>query len=96
MDMNMISKATEAALEMVSKYFPDMIVLALSGNYCTDKKPAAINCIEGRGKSIVAAAVIPGKIVKSEDYRRGFVQLEHEEELGWKCDGWLGDRKSVV
>ncbi|KAH9913104.1 uncharacterized protein B0H18DRAFT_1088202 [Fomitopsis serialis] len=35
------------------------------GNYCTDKKPAAINWIEGRGKSIVAEAVIPGKVVKS-------------------------------
>ncbi|KAG1813099.1 hypothetical protein EV424DRAFT_1417143 [Suillus variegatus] len=36
-----------------------------SGNYCTDKKPAAINWIEGRGKSVVAEAVIPGKVVKS-------------------------------
>jgi hydroxymethylglutaryl-CoA reductase (NADPH) len=42
-----------------------MITLALSGNYCTDKKPAAINWIEGRGKSVVAEAVIPGRVVKS-------------------------------
>lgn len=42
-----------------------MLVLALSGNYCTDKKPAAINWIEGRGKSVVAEAVIPGKIVQT-------------------------------
>jgi hydroxymethylglutaryl-CoA reductase (NADPH) len=42
-----------------------MVVLALSGNYCTDKKPAAINWIEGRGKSVTAEAVIPGKIVKT-------------------------------
>jgi hydroxymethylglutaryl-CoA reductase (NADPH) len=40
-----------------------MVVLALSGNYCTDKKPAAINWIDGRGKSVVAEAVVPGKIV---------------------------------
>ncbi|EIW55552.1 3-hydroxy-3-methylglutaryl-coenzyme A reductase [Trametes versicolor FP-101664 SS1] len=65
MGMNMISKATEAALALLGREFPDMIVLCLSGNYCTDKKPAAINWIEGRGKSIVAEAVIPGKIVKS-------------------------------
>jgi len=65
MGMNMISKGTEKALEVMSKYFPEMVVLALSGNYCTDKKPAAINWIEGRGKSVVAEAVIPGKIVKS-------------------------------
>jgi hydroxymethylglutaryl-CoA reductase (NADPH) len=65
MGMNMISKGTEKALEVMSKYFPEMIVLALSGNYCTDKKPAAINWIEGRGKSVVAEAVVPGHIVKS-------------------------------
>ncbi|OAX36835.1 hypothetical protein K503DRAFT_867290 [Rhizopogon vinicolor AM-OR11-026] len=65
MGMNMISKGTEKALEVVQKHFPEMITLALSGNYCTDKKPAAINWIEGRGKSVVAEAVIPGKIVKS-------------------------------
>ncbi|KAG9123413.1 3-hydroxy-3-methylglutaryl-coenzyme A (HMG-CoA) reductase isozyme [Ceratobasidium sp. 392] len=56
---------TEKALEVMSEYFPEMSVLALSGNYCTDKKPAAINWIEGRGKSVVAEAVIPGKVVKS-------------------------------
>jgi hydroxymethylglutaryl-CoA reductase (NADPH) len=65
MGMNMISKGTEKALATLQEYFPSMIVLALSGNYCTDKKPAAINWIEGRGKSIVAEAVIPGKVVKS-------------------------------
>ncbi|KAH9974056.1 hypothetical protein BGW80DRAFT_1305031 [Lactifluus volemus] len=52
-------------LGVMSKYFPEMVVLALSGNYCTDKKPAAINWIEGRGKSVVAEAVIPGHVVKS-------------------------------
>ncbi|KAG1759153.1 hydroxymethylglutaryl-coenzyme A reductase-domain-containing protein [Suillus occidentalis] len=65
MGMNMISKGTEKALEVVQKHFPEMITLALSGNYCTDKKPAAINWIEGRGKSVVAEAVIPGRVVKS-------------------------------
>ncbi|KAJ7274991.1 hydroxymethylglutaryl-coenzyme A reductase-domain-containing protein [Mycena rebaudengoi] len=65
MGMNMISKGTEKALECMQSKFPEMVVLALSGNYCTDKKPAAINWIEGRGKSVVAEAVVPGKVVKS-------------------------------
>ncbi|KAG5643077.1 hypothetical protein DXG03_001605 [Asterophora parasitica] len=65
MGMNMISKGTEKALEVMQHEFPTMVVLALSGNYCTDKKPAAINWIEGRGKSVVAEAVVPGKIVVS-------------------------------
>ncbi|KAI6104307.1 hydroxymethylglutaryl-CoA reductase [Pisolithus sp. B1] len=45
----------------MQKHFPGMVILALSGNYCTDKKPAAINWMEGRGKSVVAEAVVPGK-----------------------------------
>eukprot|EP00696_Hemimastix_kukwesjijk_P005823 gnl/Hemi2/17365_TR5768_c0_g1_i1.p1 gnl/Hemi2/17365_TR5768_c0_g1~~gnl/Hemi2/17365_TR5768_c0_g1_i1.p1 ORF type:complete len:252 (+),score=23.61 gnl/Hemi2/17365_TR5768_c0_g1_i1:80-757(+) len=32
---------------------------------CTDKKPAAINWILGRGKSIVVEAVVPESVVKS-------------------------------
>jgi hydroxymethylglutaryl-CoA reductase (NADPH) len=65
MGMNMISKGTEKALAAMNEMFPDMDVLALSGNYCTDKKPAAINWIEGRGKSVVAEAIVPGKVVRS-------------------------------
>jgi hydroxymethylglutaryl-CoA reductase (NADPH) len=42
-----------------------MQIISLSGNYCTDKKPAAINWIEGRGKSVVAEAIIPGSVVKT-------------------------------
>ncbi|KAG8987565.1 3-hydroxy-3-methylglutaryl-coenzyme A (HMG-CoA) reductase isozyme, partial [Tulasnella sp. 427] len=65
MGMNMISKGTEKALAVMSEHFPTMSVLALSGNYCTDKKPNAMNWIEGRGKSVVAEAVVPGNVVKS-------------------------------
>ncbi|KAI8352689.1 hydroxymethylglutaryl-coenzyme A reductase-domain-containing protein [Mortierella sp. GBAus27b] len=65
MGMNMISKGCERALEVLGERFPTMSIVSLSGNYCTDKKPAAINWIEGRGKSVVAEAVIPGKIVES-------------------------------
>ncbi|XP_076854190.1 3-hydroxy-3-methylglutaryl-CoA reductase a [Brachyhypopomus gauderio] len=64
MGMNMISKGTEQALARLKEEFPDLQVLAVSGNYCTDKKPAAINWIEGRGKSVVCEATIPAKIVK--------------------------------
>ncbi|TXT13281.1 hypothetical protein VHUM_00648 [Vanrija humicola] len=65
MGMNMISKGTEKALEVLQHRYPEMDVLALSGNYCTDKKPAAINWIEGRGKSVVAEGIVPGHIVKT-------------------------------
>lgn len=67
MGMNMISKGVEYSLKyMVEECgFDDMEVISVSGNYCTDKKPAAINWIEGRGKSVVAAAIVPGHIVRS-------------------------------
>ncbi|XP_069137077.1 3-hydroxy-3-methylglutaryl-coenzyme A reductase-like [Argopecten irradians] len=65
MGMNMVSKGSERALTTILEQFPDMEILSLSGNFCTDKKPSAVNWLEGRGKSVVSEAVIPGKIVKS-------------------------------
>ncbi|XP_060091802.1 3-hydroxy-3-methylglutaryl-Coenzyme A reductase [Heteronotia binoei] len=64
MGMNMISKGTEKALARLQEEFPDLHILAVSGNYCTDKKPAAVNWIEGRGKSVVCEAIIPAKVVR--------------------------------
>lgn len=66
MGMNMISKGVEFSLTQMMEEFgwDDMNIVSVSGNYCTDKKPAAINWIEGRGKSVIAEAVIPGDVVK--------------------------------
>jgi hydroxymethylglutaryl-CoA reductase (NADPH) len=64
MGMNMISKAVTEALTYIYSIFDDMKVLGLSGNYCTDKKPSAINWIDGRGKSVVCEATIPKEVVK--------------------------------
>lgn len=65
MGMNMAGKATEAALAVITEAFPDVFVVALSGNVCTDKKPSAINWIEGRGKSVSVDCTIPADIVKT-------------------------------
>jgi len=67
MGMNMISKGVEKALSMMAAEsgFDDMSIISLSGNYCIDKKPAAINWIDGRGKGVVAEAIIPGDVVRS-------------------------------
>ncbi|KAH9862692.1 hypothetical protein J1614_010785 [Plenodomus biglobosus] len=67
MGMNMISKGVEHALTVMATDagFDDMRVVTVSGNYCTDKKAAAINWIDGRGKGVVAEAIIPGAVVKS-------------------------------
>ncbi|WP_265110066.1 hydroxymethylglutaryl-CoA reductase (NADPH) [Halosolutus halophilus] len=62
MGMNMATIATEAACEVVERETPASLV-ALSGNLCSDKKPAAINAVEGRGRSVTADVVIPGDVV---------------------------------
>ncbi|PHH69010.1 hypothetical protein CDD80_7081 [Ophiocordyceps camponoti-rufipedis] len=66
MGMNMISKGVEKALNvMAASGFTDMAITSVSGNYCADKKASALNWIEGRGKSVVAEAVIPPEVVRS-------------------------------
>lgn len=65
MGMNMVTIATEKVL---AKLYDDLGVhpLALSGNLCVDKKPAAINVVEGRGKTVVAEVLIPKDIVEAK------------------------------
>nr|CAJ2477933.1 unnamed protein product [Leishmania braziliensis] len=64
MGMNMITKGCDKALRVLQQHIPSMRVLALSGNFCTDKKPSAVNWVEGRGKSVVAEAVIKRCVVE--------------------------------
>nr|QED58292.1 3-hydroxy-3-methylglutaryl coenzyme A reductase [Phalaenopsis japonica] len=64
MGMNMVSKGVQNVLDCLQNDFPDMDVISISGNFCSDKKPAAVNWIEGRGKSVVCEAIIKGEIVK--------------------------------
>ncbi|XP_065321713.1 3-hydroxy-3-methylglutaryl-coenzyme A reductase-like isoform X2 [Gordionus sp. m RMFG-2023] len=64
MGMNMISKACDVVLKHMQTIHSDMEILSLSGNYCVDKKAAALNWIEGRGKSVVCEALITADVVK--------------------------------
>ncbi|MGP8321597.1 MAG: hydroxymethylglutaryl-CoA reductase (NADPH) [Methanosarcinaceae archaeon] len=64
MGMNMVTIATEAVVDLiVDEFGADPI--SLSGNMCTDKKPAAINNILGRGKTVVAEVTIPEDMVET-------------------------------
>ena len=72
-------QGTEKALNMIGRLFPTMEVISLSGNFCTDKKPAAVNWIEGRGKSVVCEATIPAQTVKQVR------EMEHSRETGRGC-----------
>lgn len=58
-----IFQGTEKALHCLQGHFPTMEVLSLSGNFCSDKKATGVNWIEGRGKSVVCEAIVPGHVV---------------------------------
>ncbi|PNT60184.1 hypothetical protein POPTR_001G457000v4 [Populus trichocarpa] len=64
MGMNMVSKGVQNVLDYVQTDFPDMDIIGISGNFCSDKKPAAVNWIEGRGKSVVCEAIIKEEVVQ--------------------------------
>jgi hydroxymethylglutaryl-CoA reductase (NADPH) len=57
MGMNMATIATQAACEIVESETPADLV-ALSGNLCTDKKPSAMNAVEGRGRTVASDVVL--------------------------------------
>ncbi len=63
MGMNMVTIATDAVMHLIEDEFGAQPV-TLSGNMCTDKKPASISTILGRGKTVVAEVTIPQEIVK--------------------------------
>ena len=63
MGMNMATIATQAAAEVIEAETPASLV-ALSGNLCVDKKPAAINAVEGRGRTVAADVLIPRDVVQ--------------------------------
>ena len=62
MGMNMATIATGAACDVIESE-TDASLVALSGNLCTDKKPAAINAVEGRGRSVTADVTVPREVV---------------------------------
>ncbi|HIH95674.1 TPA: hydroxymethylglutaryl-CoA reductase (NADPH) [Methanosarcina acetivorans] len=63
MGMNMVTIATDAVMHLIEDEF-GAHPITLSSNMCTDKKPASISTILGRGKTVVAEVTIPEEIVK--------------------------------
>lgn len=61
---NMATRAADALLAWILEQRPECAYGSISGNYCCDKKPSAVNGILGRGKSVVAEATIPRRLVE--------------------------------
>ena len=62
MGMNMVTIASAKIADEIAKETGARLV-ALSGNMCTDKKPAAINGILGRGRSTVAGVALSHDLI---------------------------------
>jgi hydroxymethylglutaryl-CoA reductase (NADPH) len=92
MGMNMATVATRAASEVIERE-TEAELLALSGNVCADKKPAAINAVEGRGRTVAADAVLPRELVrkKLKTTPEGVIEVnERKTLLGSARAGTLG------
>ncbi len=63
MGMNMVTIGSETASELIEEATGARRV-ALSGNMCVDKKPAAMNVIMGRGKTVSAGVFLSGEMVR--------------------------------
>jgi len=64
MGMNMVTIGVAKACRYAQERFKSARWIATSGNMCTDKKPSAINMIQGRGKTVIAEVVLSEKVVK--------------------------------
>ena len=92
MGMNMATIASEAVCRLVESETGATLV-SVSGNMCSDKKPAAINMIEGRGKTVVAEARIPREVVEGRLHAtsEAIVETNYRKNLvGSSMAGTLG------
>ncbi|MCZ7404469.1 MAG: hydroxymethylglutaryl-CoA reductase (NADPH) [Candidatus Methanoperedens sp.] len=95
MGMNMVTIATDAAVDLILAE-NDVDLIALSGNMCTDKKPAAINVIEGRGKTVSADVVLGKEVITAKlkttpermaevNYRKNLIGSARAGSLGFNA-----------
>ena len=63
---NMATLAAEKIEQWLLIKYVQLKYVSISGNYCVDKKNSAVNGILGRGKYVVAEAVIPGSVCEKE------------------------------
>ncbi len=64
MGMNMASLACDQVIQELITPATGVDCVSLSGNYCVDKKPAAINAQEGRGKRIFAEVELSASVLQ--------------------------------
>ena len=63
MGMNMATIASEAVSKVLERE-TGAVMVSVSGNFCVDKKPAAVSYILGRGKIVLADATLPRRVLE--------------------------------
>lgn len=63
MGMNGVTMASDKAGKFIEENVKFARMLSLSGNLCVDKKPSAVNWLLGRGKTVIAEALLERETV---------------------------------
>jgi len=61
---NMVTAAADRVLSWILAEYPACAYVSVSGNYCTDKKPNAVDGILGRGKYVVTEMTVPQSVCR--------------------------------
>ncbi|MBI5331956.1 MAG: hydroxymethylglutaryl-CoA reductase [Candidatus Aenigmarchaeota archaeon] len=64
MGMNSATKYSANALRILIEKYPDVKMISLTANMCSDKKASHINVLLGRGKSVETEIIIDAKTIK--------------------------------
>jgi hydroxymethylglutaryl-CoA reductase (NADPH) len=82
---NMVTAAADRLIPWLLEQYPGLSYGSISGNYCTDKKPSAVNGILGRGKYVVVEALVTERIC------RKYLKAAPAAivDLNWKKN-WIG------
>jgi len=83
MGMNMATVACDRVIRDLIEPETGLPCLALSGNFCVDKKPSAINFLEGRGKRVWAEVELSGDILEGflKTSARDLVEVQYRKNL---------------
>ena len=83
MGMNMATIACDRVVRDLIEPGTGIPCVALSGNFCVDKKPSAVNFLEGRGKRIYAEVVLDGEILERclKSNSRSLVEVQYRKNL---------------
>lgn len=83
MGMNMATIACDRVVTNLIQPETGIPCIALSGNYCVDKKAASVNWELGRGKRVIAEVVLPQEVVAGtlKSNARSLVEVQLRKNL---------------